>query len=94
MDFNNVIEEKILSASAVLDELPMSEASARVLMLERLLRNVIANLQAMLADIEAGCSWAEMGIFGDNEISDILEGFETEISSLKSLIQTAKMLER
>ena len=94
MDFHNALEERLHSAQGALGDLSLADASPRVMHLERLLRNVMANLQAMMADIEAGCSWSDMGFFGDADLTDALESFDVEISSLKSLIQTAKMLER
>lgn len=94
MDFTVSLEEKLQSALAVLNELPNSDSNSRVLHLERLLRNVVANLHAMLTDIEAGCSWMEIGFFGDDEVADVLDRFDLEISTLRSLIQSAKMLER
>ena len=94
MDFYNALEERLQSAKESMSELSLVDQNPRILHLERLLRNVVANLQAMLADIEAGCSWSEMGFFGDADLTDALESFDVEINSLKSLIQTAKMLGR
>lgn len=92
MDFYNALEERLQSASELLGGVSVAEDNPRVLHLERLLRNVVANLKAMLADIEAGCTWSQMGLFGDSNLSDVLESFDVEINSLKSLIQTAKIL--
>lgn len=93
MDFYNAFEDKLHSAVAVLNELPALDNNPRILHLGRLLRNVVSSLQALLADIEAGCSWSEMGFFGEGEVSEMVDDFNVEISSLKSLIQNAKMLE-
>ena len=94
MDFHNELEERLQSAVGAMSDLSIADANPRVLHLERLLRNVVANLQALLADVEAGCSLSEMGFFGDADLTDALESFDVEINSLKSLLQTAKMLGR
>ncbi len=96
MDAAIQLEAVLSEAQAAIKELPTgveqgTEVYAQVVWLATQLGNVEASLQALLADIEAGCSFTEMGYFG-NEFEEMLEDMTVQISHLKSLIRTMKSI--
>lgn len=82
-------------AQRSLSDLPNTgvAVSPRVLWLERHLAHLVSQLQALLLDIEAGCSLSDLGFFGE-EGEERIGDLAIEISSLKGMIQTARMIER
>ena len=67
--------------------------SSRTLWLERQLVYLVSQLQSLVADIEAGCSLSDIGFFGqegEERVGDLV----LEISTLRGMIQTARMIER
>ena len=90
MDFLDALEGHWYAALEILNESSAEKENPRILHLQRLLRNVVANLQALMIDIEAGRSWSDLGFQNSSDLAEILDGFELEISSLKSMIQNAR----
>lgn len=96
MDATNLLEGALLETRSVAKELPTgleqgSKEQASVIWLATQLSNVEASLQAMLNDIEAGCSLTEMGFFG-TEFEEMVDDMIVQIASLKGLIRTMKSI--
>lgn len=88
MDILDILADALGDAKKTLGELPGGEGkSPRVLWLERQLVNVVSELEAMLADVEAGISISDMGFFGDADCADLIENLVIEIANLRSLIR-------
>ena len=81
-------------AQAALKGLPRAGVadSPRTLWLERQLAYLVSQLQALI-DIEAGCSLSDLGFFGQ-EGEERIGDLALEISTLRGMIQTARMIER
>lgn len=99
MDLSTCVTERLESAQEVFKELPEglgqpNPFAGRLVWLERQLANLIAQLQAMQADIEAGCSILEMGYLSEDEFQEMLDDLGIEIANLKGMVRTLKMLER
>ena len=82
-------------AQKALSDLPTAGMTdiSRVAWLERHLIQLVHELQSLLLDLQDGFSGAELGFDGDEAIERIGD-LAVEISSLKSMIQVAKMLGR
>lgn len=57
------------------------------------LKSLEASIQALIADVEAGCSLAEMGFFGD-ELEVMLDDVSTQIAHLKGQLRAMKAIEQ
>lgn len=87
------VTERLEQAQSVSDELPESKsADPYLLWLERQLANIISHLLALAADLEAGCSISDFGVFTDDECREMMQDLGVEIANLKSMIRTIKML--
>lgn len=93
MDVSSGLAERLKEAEEALDELPDGEVkSERLRWLERQLANVVAQLQAIMADIDSGLSISDLGFFGDEEFEEILDDMGAQIANLRCMIQQAKEL--
>lgn len=98
MDFAGCVTEQLSAAQTIAAGLvsggrgPKSE---RIEWLERQLQHMISELLALQADIESGWSFdASGGISGECEFEEIMDDYKRSISSLKGMIQSAKMISR
>lgn len=66
----------------------------RMRWLEAQLKNIIVYLQALLADAESGLSISSGQGMSDGDVQDMLGQIAADISNLKSMIQTQRMLAR
>lgn len=82
-------------AQEALNSLPAERSSQdqNIAWLERQLSHLIAQLQAMLMEIESG-SPIGSGLWDELELIEMLDDSVTEISNLKSLIQSLRSLGR
>lgn len=95
MSLLDCVTERLEQAQSVLGELPGGKgANPQLLWLERQLANIISQLLALAADIEAGCSISDFGFFTDNEFQEMMDDLGAEIANLKGMIQTLKMIGR
>ena len=95
MSLSKSVSDCLDMATAALQDLPGVDVAVmdeNVLWLTRQLANVVAELQAYLVDIEAGCSTSDFGFFNDDEFLEMLEDLSIEIGKLKSMIRVAKSL--
>jgi hypothetical protein len=82
-------------AEAAVGELPAGERrSERLQWLERQLANIVAQLNAFMADLDSGWSIYDLGFCGDEEFEEIVDDFGRQIANLKGLIQVAMLVER
>jgi len=58
--------------------------------LERQLASAVAQLQAMISDIETGSSIVDLGFSGDEDFQEMVDDLGNEIAKLKGVIQTLK----
>ena len=87
------VTERLEQAQSVSGELSGSKgANPRLLWLERQLANIISQLLALVADIEAGWSISDMGLFTDDEFREMMEDLGVEIANLRGMIRALKML--
>lgn len=61
---------------------------------ERQLASIVAQLQAMLLDLEAGLSFADMGFSFDADLVEMIEDMELQVLSLKGRIQSMRAMGR
>lgn len=88
MDWVDAIEGVLNGAAETLNGLGEGEVKgARLHWFERQLANVVAQLQAMMADLDSGLSVADMGFFGDEEFQDVIDDFGRQIVNLRSMIR-------
>lgn len=92
MNFFECVAERLDQAQSVLDALPSKGEDPQLCWLERQLMNIISQLMAITADLEAGCSIVEMGLYTDVEFEEMIDDLGREITNLKGIIQTVKML--
>lgn len=93
MGLLDCVTERLEQAQSVLSELPDGMGpDPQLLWLERQLANIVSQLLAIAADIEAGCSVSEMGLGSNDEFQEMMEDLGTEIANLKGMIRTLKML--
>lgn len=64
------------------------EEDGRLHWLETQLANVVAEMEALLADIESGLSITSIGFSCDGDVEEMIEGFEVEIASLRAQIRS------
>lgn len=93
MELSTSLAERLKKAQEALTDLPGSP-DPRLLWLERQLVNLVAQLQAMLTDIEAGVSISAMGFSGEEEFQEMLADLDIDIANLKGLIRTMKSVSR
>ena len=95
MDLQNALTLLLVDAQEILNVLPCSEKTCnfRLIWLERQLSHLVNQLQSLQVDIDAGCSLSDLGYFGE-EGEERIGDLTLEISGLKGLIQTARMIER
>lgn len=88
MDWAESIEGVLTGAREALDGLGEGLVKGeRLRWFERQLANVVAQLRAMMADLESGLSVADMGFFGDEEFQDAIDDFGRQIANLRSMIR-------
>lgn len=56
--------------------------------LETQLANIIAEMEAILADVDSGLSIQHIGFSSDADFEEMIEGFEIEINNLKGKIRS------
>lgn len=95
MELSQCLSGLLEDAQKALSDLPGAgvAASPRVRWLERHLAHLISQLQSLMLDLEAGCSPLDLGFWGE-EGEERMGDLAVEISSLKGMIQTARMIER
>ena len=97
MDFPQCLNVLLGDAQAAQKILPRAGVgvgdSPRTLWLDRQLAHLVSQLQALLIDIEAGFSLSDLG-FSGQEGEERIGDLATEISTLKGMLQTARMMER
>lgn len=95
MDWADGIEGVLSAAREAQEGLGTGDVKGeRLRWFERQLANVIAQLQAMMEDLESGLSVVDMGFFGDEEFQDAIEDFGSQIDNLRSLIRIEMVLGR
>lgn len=91
MDFSTCLSGHLKEAQDALCEVPNTDAANPDLQwLERQLANIVAELQAMLANIEAGWPISCSGFFRDDEFQEMIDDLASEIANLKSMIRSRK----
>jgi hypothetical protein len=95
MDLPQCLGVLLKDAQAALKGLPGTgmPVGPRLRWLERQLAYLVSQLQALQIDIEAGCSLSDLGFFGE-EGEERMGDLAVEISTLRGMIQTARMIER
>lgn len=95
MELSQCLSGMLEDAQRALSDLPKGAvaSSPRVRWLERHLAHLVNQLQSLILDIEAGCSLSDLGFSGE-EGEERIGDLAVEISSLKGMIQTARMIER
>lgn len=94
MDFSKTLSDCLdvaRSASRDVEDLSADDDRMdveRLHWLETQLANVVAELDAMLADIESGLSIQCMGFSCEGDFEEMIEGFEVEIVSLRGQIRS------
>lgn len=99
MELLDIANENLALAQDALHELPAlsvgdAEVRQRLLWIEHQLNQLIGSLQAISADLEAGCSVTEMGYLNQDELVDILEVMASQIANLKAMTRMLKLIER
>lgn len=69
------------------------KSNPRLGWLERQLANVVAQLQAIVSDIESGSSISDLGFSGNEDFQEMIDDLGNEIAKLKGMIQTLKKVE-
>lgn len=69
------------------------KSNPRLGWLERQLANVVAQLQAIVSDIESGSSISDLGFSGNKDFQEMIDDLGNEIAKLKGMIQTLKKVE-
>ena len=59
--------------------------------LQMQLSSVISELSALLADLESGLSFGEMGLAFEADANELVDGFELEVASLRAQIKSLLM---
>lgn len=91
MDISTCISEHLKEAQEAMGDVPNTNAANPNLQwLERQLANIVAELQAMLADIEAGWPISNAGFFCNDEFQEVIDDLASEIANLKSMIRSLK----
>jgi hypothetical protein len=100
MDLSERISDSLEAAEKTLRELPdpgkgeQQEQQQRIAWLERQLNHLISELQALLADIEAGCSVTDLGFSGEDEFKDMLDTTNAQIANFKAMAHALKLVQR
>lgn len=91
----DVLSEKLEGTQQGLKEVSKSKGDRdRLRWLERQLRNIERQLQHMLLDIEGGAPLWSLGLGVGDDFMEVMDDLGTEISQLRSLIQTCLSIER
>lgn len=92
-----VIGELLVSAKGTAENLSTSPNvgegadAQRMLWLTRQMASIVAQLEAMLADMEAGCSLTDLGFSGVEEFEEMVEAARLEIASLQRMIKSLEL---
>jgi len=96
MEACEILADCLATAATVADDISANNVSdiTRLLWLEKQLANIVALLQAWLADIEAGLTVADIGFFCEQDFENTVNDFQMEIVKLKGMIRSLKMVVR
>lgn len=92
-----VIGELLNSAKGTASDLPSMQSVGegadphRMQWLTRQMASIVAQLEAMLADIEAGCSVTDLGFYAMEEFEEMVEAARMEIASLQRMIKSLEL---
>ena len=95
MDVSMCLTETLGQAQTAMDEVTAGDVRGeRLQWLERQLAHIVGQLQALLMDLDAGLSVADLGFFDDEECQEMVADFGRQIANLRGMIQVARQLGR
>lgn len=97
MEASDSVSVVLKAAFAAFNELPAAKVTdyqfSRLGWLKRQLGNILARLQAMTVDLDAGLSVIDLGFDSVDDFEEYLADLTLEVGQLQTLIRALKSLE-